>query len=67
MTQEEEIIFLEKITETILPIALNMTEEQIKSVIDGVKHQDDNISEDFANMLYEQIMIQKYNIISNYK
>ena len=33
MTAEEQEIFKEKIAETILPMAINMTEDQIRNII----------------------------------
>lgn len=61
MTLEEEIQFKQKIVETILPFALNMTKEQIRDIIDHVQEENTNIPEGFGEMLLEQIMIQKYN------
>jgi hypothetical protein len=39
MTKEEEQEFIEKIKETIMPYAQNMTEEQIKSLVQTVQNQ----------------------------
>ena len=37
MTKEEEKEFKEKIVETIMPIAINMTENQIRTIIQNVE------------------------------
>lgn len=61
MTQEEETLFREKIKETILPLAVNMTEEQIKNIITSIEKANENLPRGFGSMIFEQIMIQKYN------
>lgn len=61
MTHEEETIFREKIKETILPLAVNMTEEQIKNIITSIEKANENLPRGFGSMIFEQIMIQKYN------
>ena len=61
MTLEEEKELRQKITDTILPLAMNMTEEQIKSVIVSVEKGNSEIQKGFGAMLFEQIMVQKYN------
>ena len=61
MTIEEEKELRQKITDTILPLAMNMTEEQIKSVIVSVEKGNSEIQKGFGAMLFEQIMVQKYN------
>ena len=43
MTLEEEKEFRQKIQETIIPLAENMTEDQIKNIIQTVEHQTINI------------------------
>ncbi len=61
MTLEEEKELRQKITDTILPLAMNMTEEQIKSVILSVEKGNSEIQKGFGAMLFEQIMVQKNN------
>lgn len=61
MTKEEIQIFKEKIVETIMPAANNMTEEQIKNVIKQVEKNNPELPNGFANMILEQILILKYN------
>jgi hypothetical protein len=40
---------------------MNMTEEQIKSVIISVEKGNNEIQKGFGAMLFEQIMVQKNN------
>jgi hypothetical protein len=61
MTIEEEKEFRQKITDTILPLAINMTEDQIRNIILTVEKENSEILEGFGAMLFEQIMVQKYN------
>ena len=61
MTLEEEKELRQKITETILPLAANMTEDQIRNIILAVEKDNKEIQEGFGAMLFEQIMVQKYN------
>ncbi len=61
MTLEEETLFREKIKETILPLAMNMTEEQIRNIILSVEKANTELPDGFGAMLFEQIMIHKYN------
>ena len=61
MTLEEEKELRQKITDTILPLAMNMTEEQIKSVIVSVEKGNSEIKKGFGAMFFEQIMVQKNN------
>ncbi len=61
MTLEEEKELRQKITDTILPLAANMTEDQIRSIILAVEKDNKEIQEGFGAMLFEQIMVQKYN------
>ncbi|AXX87193.1 MULTISPECIES: hypothetical protein [Malaciobacter] len=60
MTKEEEQEFIEKIKETIMPYAQNMTEEQIKSLVQTVQNQNQSLPSGFADMLLEQIRFLKY-------
>lgn len=64
MTLEEEKEFRQKIQDTILPIAMNMTEDQIRSIILSVEKTNTNLPEGFGAMLFEKIMIYKYNKLS---
>ena len=61
MTLEEEKELRQKITDTILPLAANMTEEQIRNIILTVEKENKDIQSGFGAMLFEQIMVQKYN------
>ncbi len=61
MTQEEEKEFREKVIETIMPVAVNMTEDQIKNIIDTVEEENPQLPKGFGNMLFQQIMVHKYN------
>ena len=61
MTNEEINEFKETITKTIMPHVINMREEQIKNILKNVEEQNPNLPEGFSNMLYEQILIMKYN------
>mgnify|MGYP005984836061 CR=1 FL=1 len=60
MTLEEEKEFKNKIIETIIPIAINMTEDQIKNIINIVESENSEIPDGFGAMLFEQIMLEKY-------
>ncbi|AXH15086.1 hypothetical protein [Malaciobacter mytili] len=59
MTKEEELQFLEIIKETIIPYAQNMSDEQIKNLIETVQKQNPNLPFGFGNMLLEQIRLLK--------
>ncbi|AXX84898.1 hypothetical protein CRU86_03530 [Aliarcobacter skirrowii] len=61
MTIEEQQIFIDKIKETILPIAIYLDDDSIKKIIKNVEDTNENLPKGFANMLYEQIIIMKYN------
>ena len=61
MTIEEEQIFIDKIKETLLPIVIYMKEEEIKKIIFSVEEQNENLPEGFGDMLFEQLIILKYN------
>lgn len=61
MTIEEEQIFIDKIKETLLPIVIYMKEEEIKKIILSVEDQNENLPEGFGDMLFEQLIILKYN------
>ena len=61
MTLEEEKELRQKITDTILTLAANMTEDQIRNIIQAVEKDNKEIQEGFGAMLFEQIMVQKYN------
>ena len=58
MTLEEEKEFKNKIIETIIPIAINMTEDQIKNIINIVESENSEIPDGFGAMLFEQIMLK---------
>jgi hypothetical protein len=61
MTIEEEKELRQKITDIILPLAVNMTEDQIRNIILTVEKNNEEIQEGFGKMLFEQIMVQKNN------
>ena len=61
MTIEEEKEFRQKIIDTILPLAINMTEDQIKNIIKVVEKENTSLPIGFGAMLFEQILINKYN------
>lgn len=61
MTHEEIEEFKVTIAKTIMPIAQNMTEEQIKNIITAVEKENPELPEGFGNMLFEQILVMKYN------
>lgn len=63
MTIEEETQFRQKITETILPFAMNMTEEQIRNIILVVEKENPDLPTGFGAMLFQQVMVYKYNKI----
>ena len=65
MTKEEELEFRDKIAQTIMPIAINMTEDQIRNIIIAVENENPNLPEGFAQMLFEMIMVNKYNHANN--
>ena len=55
MTQEEIQQFKKKIEETILPNIINMNQQQITNIVRSTP----DISDDFKNMLLEQLFILK--------
>jgi len=61
MTNEEQLIFVDKIKETILPIAIYLKDEEIKKIIQEVEKANDTLPKGFGDMLFEQIIILKYN------
>jgi len=61
MTLEEEKELRQKITDSILPLAMNMTEDQIRTIIFSVEKDNTDIQPGFGAMLFEQVMVQKYN------
>ncbi len=60
MTTEEISQFREKISETIMPIAQNMKDADIKELIEHIEKENPELPEGFGNMLYEQVLILKY-------
>ena len=63
MTLEEEKELRQKITDAILPLAMNMTEEQIRNIILSVEKSNENLPKGFGAMLFEQIIVHKYNTL----
>jgi hypothetical protein len=61
MTKEEEQEFRDKVLETIIPITMNMTSEQIKNIIESVETTNPDLPEGFGRMLLEKILVHKYN------
>ncbi|QDF29084.1 hypothetical protein [Halarcobacter anaerophilus] len=61
MTKEEITEFKQTIERTIIPIVQNMTEDQIKTIISVVEREHPELPKGFGSMLYEQILIMKYN------
>ena len=61
MTKEEEQEFRDKVAQTIFPLALNMTEDQIRQIIISVDKNNPNLPLGFSDMLFQQIMVYKYN------
>ncbi len=47
--------------ETIIPLTVNMTESQIKSIIENVEKENPEIMAGFGDMLFELIIVNKYN------
>lgn len=64
MTIEEEKVFKQKIVETIMPMARNMTENQIRTIIQNVEKTNEDLPKGFGAMLFEQIIIGKYNSLN---
>ena len=61
MTKQEEQEFRDKVTETIFPLITNMTEDQIKQIMISVENDNPDLPTGFADMLFQQIMVYKYN------
>ncbi|WP_368030063.1 hypothetical protein [Arcobacter sp. s6] len=64
MTREEEKEFRQKIVETIMPVARNMTENQIRTIIQNVEKTNEDLPRGFGAMLFEQIIINKNNSLN---
>ena len=64
MTKEEEKEFRQKIVETIMPVARNMTENQIRTIIQNVERDNEDLPRGFGAMLFEQIIVNKNNSLS---
>lgn len=60
MTKDEQKEFKNKIKDLIIPLAINMTEVQIKNIIATVEKENTNLPKGFGAMLFEQIMLHKY-------
>lgn len=61
MTKEEEKEFRQKIVETIMPVARNMTENQIRTIIQNVERDNEDLPRGFGAMLFEQIIVNRNN------
>ena len=44
-------------------MAMNMTEEQIRNIILSVEKSNENLPKGFGAMLFEQIIVHKYNTL----
>ncbi len=64
MTKEEENIFMDKVKETILPIAIYLKEDEIRKIIKNVEESNNELPEGFGKMLLEKILVLKYNRLS---
>jgi hypothetical protein len=64
MTLEEEKEFRQKVIETIIPVASNMTENQIRNIIQNVEKSNEDLPAGFGAMLFQQIIVYKYNILN---
>ncbi|WP_198304377.1 hypothetical protein [Arcobacter vandammei] len=64
MTLEEEQQFVDKIKETILPIAIYLNESEIRKIIADVEEANENLPEGFGKMLFEKIIVMKQNRLS---
>ena len=65
MTKEEEQEFRDKVMETIIPLVTNMTEDQIKQIMVSVEKDNPELPIGFSYMLFQQIMVYKYNKVNN--
>jgi len=61
MTKQEEQEFRDKVTETIFPLVNYMTEDKIKQIMISVENDNPDLPTGFADMLFQQIMVYKYN------
>jgi hypothetical protein len=61
MTKEEEQEFRDQVAQTIFPLVNNMTVEQIRQIIISVEKSNPELPLGFADMLFQQIMVYKYN------
>jgi len=61
MTNEEIQEFKNKIEETIMPVAKDMKDEDIKDLINHIEKENPDLPAGFANMLFEQVMMMKHN------
>ena len=61
MTKEEEQEFRDKVAQTIFPLTTNMTEDQIRQIIITVEKGNPDLPSGFSDMLFQQIMVNKYN------
>lgn len=59
MTNKEIEIFKETIAQTILPHVLHLSNESIKKLIDEVSSTNNQIPDNFGNMLYKEVLLAK--------
>lgn len=56
MTTEEEVQFIQAVRDSIMPHAQNMTESQIRNLIQSVEQQNPNLPFGFGEMLFKEVM-----------
>ena len=57
MTLEEEKEFRQKVIQTVLPLAINMTEDQIRSIIQNVEKSNEDFIIDGDIIIEEEMKI----------
>ena len=62
MTTQEQEQFLEQIDKTIIPLAINMTQDQVVNIITQVEKSNPDLPDGFANMILEKILVAKSKI-----
>lgn len=60
MTKEEIIKFKDEILKTITPHTKYMNNKKIKEIIELVQKQNQDLPKGFADMLFEQILMNKH-------
>lgn len=62
MTIQEQQQFLEEIDKSIIPLAINMTQDQVVNIIKQVEKSNPDLPVGFANMILEKILVAKSKI-----